>query len=259
MGFFSQVLNKAVQSKAARKLELSNSQQLIDRDDQSEEVDVGNLKPNQLGTISGQAVILEYENIKGEKTQRIVTCKRYYKHGNEGYLWAFCQMRKQTRQFKISRIIEIGNPRTGEMFVSVAVFFELFSPDQSHVSKPGWGLSENKKADLIALLNVLVFIANCDKDFHDLERSLFEDCIGKFWLRFEGPGDPDIESIGRYIANLAPDGETFWVALHQIASDAKLVRLTKQCVADMIDADGVHAQQELYWGQELDNFFRDNA
>jgi hypothetical protein len=130
MGFFSQVLTKTVQLKAEKTLELSDSQQLIDRDDRGEEVDFGHLMPDQLGAISGQAVILEYENIKGERTQRIVTCKRYDKHDGEGYLWAFCQMRKQTRQFKISRIIEIGNPRTGEMFESVAVFFELFSPDQ---------------------------------------------------------------------------------------------------------------------------------
>ena len=146
-----------------------------------------------------------------------------------------------------------------ENFESVEVFFELFSPNQLHNSKPGWGLSVKKKTDLIALLNVLVFIANCDQEFHDLELSLLEDCICKFWLRFEGAGDPDIESICHFIGNLAPDGETFWVALHRIASDPKLVRLTKQCAAEMIDADGVHAQQELYWGQELDSFFRNNA
>src|SRR3546814_1085914 len=101
----------------------------------------------------------------------------------------------KTRQFKVSRILDVFDAETGEAYASPSSFFEHFAVDQVHRSRPGWGLGVQHKADFTALLNSVVFIARCDDEYHPLERSTLEDLVMKFWLRFEIFHEPDCEAI----------------------------------------------------------------
>ena len=130
----------------------------------------------------------------------------------------------------------------------------MFNVDHKQVSKPGWGLSVSQRADLIAVLNALVFIALCDQDYHDLERATLEDVIARYWLRFEAPGDPDCDAIVRHADRLAPDAETFFVALNRCADKPKLARLLKESAQAMVDADSRLVKEEIYWGSKVDEY-----
>lgn len=216
-------------------------------------------KPTELETVSGLAVIIEYENAKGERATRLVTCRRLDVHADKKYLFAFCHSREAVRQFRIDRIREIFDHRTGESLNPVEDFFVRYSPDGITNSPLGFGLSVRRRADFMALLNALVFIARCDKDYHPLERSTLENLLSRFWLRLELLNEPDEAAVLATADRLAPDAETFWVALHRIAEQPALVRIMQETAREVIEADGVVAKEEFYWGTKLDQFFRENA
>lgn len=255
MDLWHEIKNKLVHPSLHDSARLTPLDEL--HDDENEEV--RSLETSDLSSLSGLAIILEYVDSKGSSTSRLITCTRYDQHGNEGYLRAFCHMRMKTRQFKISRITEIFDPSSGESLGAVDQFFTQFDPNQIHASAPGWGLSVAQRSDFTALLNSLVFVANCDRDFHQLERTSLEDFIGRYWWRMELAGDPDCDSIMSYADRIAPDAETFWVSLHRIAENPKLIKILKESVIDMMEADGHLAEQEFYWGAKIDEFFRSNV
>jgi hypothetical protein len=225
-----------------------------DTEDLAEDIEL-----NELETISGLAVLIDYQNAKGESGTRLITCRRLDEHGNSKYIYAFCHAREQVRQFRIDRIKEIFDHRTGESLNPVDSFFAKYSPNSVQQSSVGFGLSVKMRADLIALLNALVFVARCDTVYHPLERSVLENLISRFWLRFELSGDPDEEAILKLSDRLAPDAETFWVSLHRIAANPVMTKIMQQTAREVIEADGVMAEQEFYWGTQLDNFFRNNV
>lgn len=214
----------------------------------------GSMPSWETNPISGFACVIAYVDAKGRTTQRLITCQRKDAHGSETYLWAYCHDRLAVRQFKLSRIIEVYDARTGEAFPSAASLFEHFQTDRSQRSKPGWGLSVGDRANLTALLNTLVFIAKCDREFHDLERATLDNVISRYWLRFEIHHDPDCDAIVEYAEALAPDAETFFVSLNRCSENAKLTRLMRESVKEMVDADGILAREEMYWGMKVDEF-----
>lgn len=207
-------------------------------------------------SVSGLPFIITYQASKGEQTQRLITCQRIDRNADILYLWAFCHHRQAVRQFRLDRIIEIADGTTGELLDPPLVFFAQFEVDRSQKSKPGWGLNVRQRADFVAVLNALVFMARCDREYHPLERQAIEDCVARYWLRFEAPGDPDLDAILTHADRLAPDAETFFVSLNRCAADPRLVRLLKESAGHIIDADGIHAAHELYWGAKIDEFFR---
>ena len=214
---------------------------------------------DELDTISGLAILIEYQNANGESGTRLITCRRLDDHAGMKYIYAFCHMRKQVRQFRIDRIKEIFDHQTGESLNPVDGFFAKFAPDTVQQSPVGFGLSVRKRADLMALLNASVFIARCDKEYHPLERSVLENIISRFWLRFEIESNPDENAIMALCDRLAPDAETFWVSLHRIANNPIAVKIMQQTAREVIEADGIIATEEFYWGTQLDSFFRTNV
>ena len=204
--------------------------------------------------IAGVPCIIAYVDGKGTTSERLITCQRIDDHRGERYLWAYCHSRLAVRQFKLARVQQVSDAQTGEVFDCVDTFFGQFAADNVHRSQPGWGLSVNRKADFTALLNALVFIARCDRDYHPLERQSLEAFVGRYWIRSEALGDPDCDSILRYADKLAPDAEVFWVSLHRCAKNPLLLSLLRLSVRDIVDADGVIAAEEFYWGTKVDEF-----
>lgn len=204
--------------------------------------------------ISGFACVIAYVDSRGRATQRLITCQRKERCGTEIYIWAWCHARESVRQFRLSRIEEVFDAQTGELLDRPGDFFDQFKVDRSQRSGPGWGLSVQLRADLTALLNVLVFMARCDRQYHPLERASLEDVIARFWLRFEAAGEPDCDAILSYSDRLAPDAETFYVALERCVGKPLLIRLLRESVRAMVDADGRLAPEEVYWGSRIDEY-----
>lgn len=209
-------------------------------------------------SLSGLALVLEYRDSRGRTSQRIVTCKQFAVQAGTEFLKAYCHQRGGPRSFRIDRIVDIFDPQTGESLSPVQAFFAQFSPDKVTRSGLTWGLSVSKRADLIALLNALIFIARCDREFHPTERSSLEHALTSFWLRLELPGDPDFEDILNYSDRLSPDGETFWLAMRRFKEEPELARIFKRQSMLLIEADGVVRQEEAYWAVEIDDFLSED-
>jgi len=111
---------------------------------------------------------------------------------------------------------------------------------------------------LIALLNGLVFIARCDREFHPTEKACLESALTSFWLRLEFAGDPDFSEIMSYADKLSPDGETFWLAMQRFAENPKLAMIFKRHTRELIEADGVIRPEEAYWSIEIEDFLGAN-
>jgi hypothetical protein len=214
----------------------------------------GNLP--EIETISGVALILDYSDAKGRLSQRLVTCTRIENNAGIEYLRAFCHKREAIRAFRIDRILSVFDPATGECLNPVKGYFDRFSTAVETDSPYGWGLGVQRRADLVALLNALVFIARCDREFHPFEFSTIEDFVTKFWLRMEIRGEPACDAIAAYVERLAPDAETFWVAMHRIAKEQRLERLLKEGARGVIEADGRQTPEEFFWGSKIDAFFQ---
>lgn len=209
----------------------------------------------EISSLSGLALIVEYQDSRGQRSQRLITCKKYEVRAGTPYITAFCHHRNAVRQFRLDRIGDIFDPSSGESLSPVQAFFAQFQPDMVTKSGLTWGLSVGRKADLIALLNGLVFIARCDKEFHHAEQRTLETAVTAFWLRLDVLSDPPIDDILHYAERLAPDGETFWLAMQRFNEDKRLAKVFRTQAQQLIQADGVIRPEETYWAIEIDEFF----
>jgi hypothetical protein len=207
--------------------------------------------------VGGLSVVIEYLDSKGQASQRLITCRKLMVRAGKEYINAYCHHRNSPRSFRVDRIKDIFDATTGESLSPAQAFFATFEPDETSSSGLSWGLSVGRRADLIALLNALTFIARCDKDFHPAERESVEKALTSFWLRLEILGDPDFDDVLRYADRLAPDGETFWVAMHRMKEDPVLADIFIRHANLLIQADGVIHEAEAYWSVEIADFFSD--
>lgn len=208
-------------------------------------------------SLVGLNLVLEYEDARGNRTQRVVTCREYSIRAGRGYVHAYCHHRAALRSFRLDRIVDIFDPITGESLSPVQAFFANFSPDKVTRSGLGWGLSVSKRADLVALLNALVFVARCDREFHPAERNCLEAALTSFWMRFEIRDDPDFTEILGYADRLSPDGETLWIAMHRFREEPILASIFARHARLLIEADGIIRREEAYWSVEIDEFFNE--
>ncbi|MGD9472909.1 MAG: WYL domain-containing protein [Novosphingobium sp.] len=210
-----------------------------------------------LESLSGLNLIIEYEDAQRKFSQRVITCKQLQIRAGKQYVQAFCHHRQAPRAFRIDRIKDIFDPITGETLSPVQAFFAQFSPDRVTKSGLSWGLSVGRRADLIAMLNALVFLARCDKEFHPAELRSIEEAITKYWIEFEIISDCDLEDILNYSKRLSPDGETFWLSLQRFKEEAVLARVFRRSARHLIEADGIIQREEAYWAIEIDDFLND--
>ena len=220
--------------------------------DESEEMELANAA---LDSVSGLAIIIDYVGADKVASQRLITCRQYSVRDGKHYLAAFCHHRQALRHFRVDRIHGVYNPETGESHGDVTEYFAQYTPNEKTQSGLSWNLSVERKADLLAMLNAMVFVARADREYHPLERSSLESAICRFWLWLELAGEPDCDAIINYADRLAPDGEIFWVALHRMQQDPRLPSIFKHSVRELIDADGHIRPEEVYWGNEIDQFF----
>jgi len=250
------LLNRAVRPKLNEKFG-NLLVEVPEFDDESDETDVS-LAQSEFDSLSGLSLILEYADSKGRRSQRVVTCKQLSVQAEVQYLKAFCHNRQSIRTFRLDRILDVFDAQSGASLGPAHGFFAQFAPDKVSTLGLSWGLSVANRADLIALLNALVFIARCDREFHPAEQAALETALTSFWIRLEIAGDPDFSAILDYAARLSPDGETFWLAMQRIAGNSRLSTIVKQQLKAIIEADGIVRQEEAFWSLEIEQFLSQN-
>ncbi len=206
--------------------------------------------------ITGFCCIISYRDSKGRESERRITCQRLDDAAGIAYIYAYCHERAAVRQFRVDRIVYVADLLTGEIEESASSFFSRFGVGQRQRSPVGWGLSVRSRADLLAGLNALVFMARCDKEWHRAERATIEDFVSSYWLRAELRGQPPMDDIMRHVDRLAPDPEAFFVSLTRCQQSPLLAATIRRRMAAVIDADGVLHDAESFWGGKVDDFFR---
>ena len=182
---------------------------------------------------------------------------RIEKAAERTYLRAYCHERNANRQFRLDNIQDVFDARTGELLAETGSdFFNGFAVDHAQASRFGWGLPVRKRADLVAGLNALVFVARCHKEFHETERAAIERFVSSLWLRTEPAGEPPMDDILAHVRRMSPDSEAFYLALTRCSTNPTLRRMIRSHIRNVIDADGVVRPEEFYWGRAVDDYFR---
>jgi uncharacterized tellurite resistance protein B-like protein len=214
--------------------------------------------PSPSTSLSGFSCIIHYRDTKGADTMRRVTVIRYERAAEIDYLRAYCHEREKNRQFRVDRIIDAFDIETGEVF-DIHNMLASTAPSFEQTSGLNWGLSPKCRADMVAGLNILVFVARCDGRWHPLEEEVIERFISSYWIRREFNFDPPIDDILQRVRKLRPDAETFFGGMLR-ALDCNILRTTiRRTIADVVNADGRIADEEFYWGHKVDEFFARNA
>jgi len=192
---------------------------------------------------SSWSAFIRYVDARGDVSERRFTCHKILGFGSATHVFGFCHERQAPRTFVVDRIEELVCCETGETF-EAAPHFEL-------LRQIGALTVEDKVLTDVA--RILVFLARCDGEYHPFERAALEDHFSRYCVRFNGT-DAMAEAAIRGSGKLAPDGADLLKAIRRIANapgDGKVARFVLECGADVIDADGRHAPEEVRWAVEL--------
>ena len=201
--------------------------------------------------ISGQTMVIVYKDSRGAASQRQIVCKRLEGYSSSAQLVAWCDLRRQQRTFRVDRIVSATDLITGEVYEPGLVLLEAFTLDRQSTGRYRFGLPPKKFAAFNAALNIMAFVARCDGQWHPLEAGAIEDFVMACWLRLDFPGDLDLTAVAAHVSRLAPDAETVWTAVECCAANPQLAALVIRHLGNLIDADGVHHPQEVWWATQL--------
>lgn len=214
--------------------------------------------PNgRLESVSGFTCVIAYRNAKGEGSRRQVTCIRLEEAAETLYLRAYCHSKTQNRRFRLDRVEAVADVHTGEIVADDAVeYFARFKVGHRQTTKLGWGLSFKRKADLLAGMNALVFMARCDREYHPAEHDEIERFVCSYWLREELSGEPPIDDILAHAKRLSPDPEVFFASLMRCHDRPSIAPIIRRSIQSVVEADGRVHDKEFYWGNAVDDYFR---
>ncbi|WP_199554176.1 WYL domain-containing protein [Sandaracinobacteroides hominis] len=212
----------------------------------------------ELDAIAGVCVEIVYCDSKGREAARRITCRTLTEAKGLTYLDAYCHEREAFRRFRCDRILEVVQLDTGECLVCDE-FLNDYRIDRRAEGGISWGMDVRTYARFLNALRVLVFMGRCDHQWHPLEVDEIEHFIASYWMRTERPGEPPIDDMLAKARRMAPMPEEFFVALQSIAEDARLVRIIRPFLRSVVEADGMLADEEMFWGTKVDVFLAEAA
>ncbi|WP_066045549.1 MULTISPECIES: WYL domain-containing protein [Sphingomonadales] len=198
-------------------------------------------------SIAGHNCIVTYVDSRGRPSTRQLTCTRLEDLQGVQYLFAWCLHRKAHRRFRLDRISEVSDAVSGETLGDGSSYFARFGQWHVQDAPLHWGLSPCHHADLRAGLIVLMFMARCDGEVHEAELEVVEQLVTSFWLRCETLADLPLNEIRAAADRIAPDSESFFVALERARQSQALTRIIVPYLERVMVADGRLHAHELHW------------
>jgi hypothetical protein len=195
---------------------------------------------------SGTSCFIEYTNASGEDSARTITLRRIDGHfGKPETIGAHCHVQDKYKAFRIDRIRSMVDCVTGE---------EL-DPVEHCIALHRRGALKIEDKALARVMRITTFMARCDGDFHALEGEALDDILGRYF-RFFGGDDAAYECARREAMRLAPDADDVirsigWIKRAPLGKE--LAGFVLKASAAVIDADGHHREEEVYWAIELGN------
>lgn len=202
--------------------------------------------PKPRSKASGSSCFIEYVNADGESSARTITVRRIEGHfGKPEMIGAHCHVQERYKAFRIDRINAMFDCVTGE---------EL-DPIEHCIALHRHGALKIEDKALARVMRIMTFMARCDGNFHALEQDAIDDVLGRYF-RFFGGDDDAYECARREAMRLAPDADDVirsinWIKRAPLSKE--LAGFVLKGSASVIDADGIHSEDEVYWAIELGN------
>jgi hypothetical protein len=188
---------------------------------------------------AGFTFIVAYQNAKGELSHRRLSIKRIEGYGRPDRLFAYCFETAKVKLFRIDRIIEIASIDTGELHEPLP-YFEALRLNGGMPMKDG---------AMLDLLTVLVFIAECDSEFHPFEYDAIESALTSYVLR-HGGDEGSVEKALSIAPKLSPDADDFLAAVKRLRAHPdgrSILGLVERSISAVAQADGIICSEEFEW------------
>jgi tellurite resistance protein len=190
--------------------------------------------------MAGMRLGIVYRDDAGKITKRVIRLKRLDGDHYEGYLTAYCELRKDVRSFLTSRIQALYDPMNGEVFPSAEDFFGPYFDEREAERtlryerskfRNVWHIIEAMRDEL----QVLILVARVDGRFVKSEQEALlryvrvrasdlgiplgdkDLVVLRDWIRLQDPAEPDARIAIENLKN-RPDGlQSLWEVSELIA------------------------------------------
>ena len=196
-------------------------------------------------------VHITYRDTRSNISGRCVTIKTVRDMVSDIQIGCYCHLRRTYRSFLASRVVEVVELTTGEVFQDGVKYFRhhpLLKPaPESGLSPPAAHVLDIRDCrDAIVLLS---FLASADGEFNPLE----EDQIVSYVLDEACSPDVGEEDIRSAIRGFAPDRVDFENSLERLCSGDRSLNRFRTAVRRLVDADGVLDEAEFAFAGEIES------
>ena len=198
--------------------------------------------------ISGIRIGIVYSDAAGRQSDRIVRVRRIYESQDTAYMNAHCELRDALRTFRLDRILEVIDYRTGEIHDDVEQFFAPligFTQSQSPTIPCKPSATEQVISACTDGLCVLLYFADANGELKKSERRVINRYIEWRTQNYALPERYSKAYLGRYMNNTVPETEDFEAALVRLLEDkdGRVVKVV-EAARDLVMADGEVDEEE---------------
>ena len=206
-----------------------------------------------IGPLSTVRLAIHYEDGAGERSHRVVQVKGVQARGEDRYLYGFCELRNGFRSFRIDRIVEIVDMRTGEVpedpQAYLAPLIDLAKPPRSPTRRKA---TDGLLAESVNGLVVLIYFANSDGELHPAERAILWDYLDWQKDRCSLRGSVAKPAVDALMRTMFPSRDQFAEALEALVISEHIhAQFVLDRVREIIDADGQLDEEEVERWQQL--------
>ena len=205
-----------------------------------------------VGPLSTVRLALHYQNEKGIRSHRVIQYRSIQVRDNDRYLWGFCDLRKKVCCFRIDRILEMVDMRTGEVaenpLTYLAPLIELAKPLKPHKRRKA---TDGLLAESVNGLVVLLYFAHADGELHPDEREILWHYLDWQRERCSLKGSVAKPAIDALMRTMFPTTDQFAEAVEGlVAAENNHAQFVLDRVPEIIDADGqLHEDEVTRWQQ----------
>ena len=209
--------------------------------------------------LEGLTVGLTYEDIEGNISERLVNSIRLVETPEGEFLWAYCHLRNDYRAFRLDRIRQVRDYKSGAHTDDPVSFFEPYMSAAEREDTLHTDFESRTTREVLGLigdeLRILAFVALADRRLDEREEELIADFVrararelgaevmenydhGRVldWMRAQ---KPTFSGLERAVERLSARGEWELRALWDLSND--IVHADEH-----VDADEIRAMDDLY-------------
>jgi hypothetical protein len=200
----------------------------------------------ELGPLVGVRLAIAYDDAYGNRTRRFVVVHKALRGDKVWYLEGHCELRGSLRTFRLDRIREIIDTRTGEVHEDPARFLSgLLIVARARGPRRGVNATDRLIAESQHGLTVLLYFAQSDQKLRRMERKILWNYLKWQQDRCSIEGRVPRRPFNSWMDTLVPDTDQFVAALRQLLEhDKPHAHYVLALVPELVMADGRADDQE---------------